>query len=516
MNCRGPLALLAALVLAPAVAQAAEQTRFAVVIGANRGEPGEVSLLFAERDASRFADVLSRFGGVREDRLLLLRGRRADQVEQALGRLGERIAAETKAGNETVVFVYYSGHADAQALHLADTRLPLSRLQDAMAASGATLSILVVDACRVGELTRVKGAVPAQPFEIRADDRLGSAGSAIITSSAIGEDAQESDRLGGGVFTHHFVNALLGAGDDSGDQRVTLSEAYRYAYRETLRTTSRAPVVQHPTYAFRIRGREDLVVTRLTESAGLARVRLLPAGTWLLLPESREEGSVVELSTEGAAEVLVEPGSYVLRRRAEGAVFEGKARVTAGETRFVAATDLARIPYGVTVRRGVGGERHSAIGPIAGVEVAGPVRAGLGIEALAYVGGRADFEALAVELRLRAGRATADNAQLSLTQDRIGVDITALRLFDLGDLALGFGLRLGGDFLWQRFDTTGEAPDRDAFVGRVGPLLRVEYAPLAWLSLTATGGLDGSLLPGDEPELAAVPFGGLGLTVYVP
>lgn len=511
-------ALLPALLLAlwAGPAQGA-QSRLALVIGANLGEPGEEPLRYAERDASRFADVLTRFAGVPPEDLVLLRGPRAEAVERALARLSERAAERRAAGDETVLFVYYSGHADARALHLGTERLPLDHLQGAVAGSGSALSVLVVDACRSGALTRVKGARRVEPFRIVADDRLASEGSAIITSSAAGESSQESDQLGGGIFTHHFLHGLLGAADASGDRRVTLSEAYRYAYEETLRSTSRAPVVQHPTYAFRMRGREDLVVTRLADGAGLGRLRLEPAGHWLLLPRDGRGPGVEEVRSAGGTEVLVDPGRYTLRRRTAEAVFEGRADVAPGGATVVAEGQLRRMPYGMTVRKGYDAARRSVWGGLVESEVGGPVRAGLGVTPFGAVGARGDFEAVAVELRLRYGGLGRTQGEIELTQHQLEADGAALRLFDLGDLSLGFGLRAGGGWIRQDFATEGEAPTRHAFVGRAGALVRVEYAALAALSVRLTGGLDGYVLPdNDGVALAAAPFVGLGVTVYVP
>ena len=177
--------------------------------------------------------------------------RRADRrrVLEALESLGRHIAADRAAdpAAQTLLVVYYSGHADAEALHLGGSRLSFGELTDAVEAMPVDVRVLVVDACRSGGLTRVKGATPAEPFAISTEDRLAATGTAIITSSSAGEDAQESDDLGGGVFTHHWVAGLLGAADTSDDGAVTLTEAYRYAYAQTLRSTSLQPVVQHPT-----------------------------------------------------------------------------------------------------------------------------------------------------------------------------------------------------------------------------------------------------------------------------
>ncbi len=510
---RALLALLIWTAWAPAEAQ---QARFGVVIGANVGEPGEELLRYAERDASRFADVLSRFAAVPEENLLLLRGRSAERIESVFRGLIDRVARENTAGRETVFFVYYSGHADAQAMHLGTSRLPFDHLRGLLESTGATVKVMVVDACRSGELTRVKGAAPATPFEIQAEDTLESAGSAIITSSAVGEDAQESERLGGGVFSHHFVVGLLGAADASRDARVTLSEAYRYAYNETLRTTSRARFVQHPTYAFKMRGREDLVVTRLTDNAGLGRLRLAAPGNWMLIPDGTDDAKVIEVSVSAPMEVLVEPGRYVMRRRDDSAVFEGRTAVAAGAVASVDAEDLARVPYGVTIRKGYDSARRSAWAMQAGGELSGAVREGFEAGYGSSVGARADFVALTLEISGRFGWSGAENVDLRVSQRQIGGVLTALRLFDFGSFAAGFGLRFGADWVHQAFDTEGDAPARDAVIGRAGALLRLEFAPSSTITTALSVGFDGLIEPGEDgTEMAAVPFGGLSLGVYL-
>ena len=62
-------------------------------------------------------------------------------------------------------------------------------------------------------------------------------GHAYLTSSSADEAAQESDRIGGSFFTHFLVTGLRGAADADSDKRVTLDEAYRFAFDETLART---------------------------------------------------------------------------------------------------------------------------------------------------------------------------------------------------------------------------------------------------------------------------------------
>ena len=49
---------------------------------------------------------------------------------------------------------------------------------------------------------------------------------------------EESDLLGGSYFSHHLASGLLGDADRSADGRVTLAEAYAYAYERTVADTA--------------------------------------------------------------------------------------------------------------------------------------------------------------------------------------------------------------------------------------------------------------------------------------
>ena len=83
-----------------------------------------------------------------------------------------------------------------------------------------------------------------------------------MASSSPQELSQESDELKGSYFTHHLVTALRGAGDADGDGRVSLDEAYRYAYRRTLASTARTQVgEQHVTLETDLAGQGDVPVT---------------------------------------------------------------------------------------------------------------------------------------------------------------------------------------------------------------------------------------------------------------
>ncbi|MCO4743245.1 MAG: caspase family protein [Proteobacteria bacterium] len=506
-------ALLLAGLLFHSVALAGETRRYALVIGANEGNLADGPLYFAERDAERVADVLTRAGGVYEENAVLLRAPAAARVEQAIHRLGSRIAADRASGavDEALVFFYYSGHGDATSLHLGQSQLMLGKLTDSLDTMGADLRVVVVDACRSGELTRIKGAKPAAPFEFTIDEDLMSQGTAIITSSSSGEDAQESDNLEGGVFTHHFVAGLLGAADVSGDGEVTLTEAYHYGSTQTIRTTSSAPFVQHPTYRFDLAGTQDLVLTRIaSDRAGV--LTLAKAGDYVVL--GRRGDVLTEVSVGDAGQIALPAGSYTVRYRGVSEVREAELQLRAGTSATLDASDMTALPAGLVVRKGLATERR-AFAVTTGAGVSAAIVPDMTPGVAATLGVRVDTPAATLLPRLRYAHHLHRNSDLTLRQHALGIDVGAYRLFDLGPTALGPGLRVGVDGVMQTFQTRGKAPNRQAFVPRTGPALRFEVAPARRWLLGLEGGVDLGLVPMQQKLSTQVaPHVALDLSLY--
>jgi hypothetical protein len=101
-------------------------------------------------------------------------------------------------------------------------------------------------------------------------------------------------------FTHHLATALRGAGDADGDGRVSLDEAYRYAYRRTLVSTARTQVgEQHVTLEMDLAGQGEVPMTFPAE-----------AKSHLELPGPLDARVIVTHRTSGAvvAELQKAPG----------------------------------------------------------------------------------------------------------------------------------------------------------------------------------------------------------------
>lgn len=249
-------------------AHAAGVRRIALLAGANDGGPERVRLRYAVTDAQALGAVLGELGGIAPGDLEALAEPTRDTLIAALRGAAGRLSA--LRGRIEFVF-YYSGHSDEQGLLLRGERLGYDELRALISAVPATVRIAIVDACASGALTRAKGGIRRAPFLL--DESNAVAGSAILTSASAEESAQESDRIGGSFFTHALLTGLRGAADRSGDGRVTLTEAYQFAYAETLARTETTRIgAQHPNYDLQLSGRGEVVLTD---------VRGTPAGLYL-------------------------------------------------------------------------------------------------------------------------------------------------------------------------------------------------------------------------------------------
>ena len=211
--------------------------RYALVVGANAGGADRPRLRYAISDAERFARVMIEIGGVAPSNEVVLRQPKVGELVHALEALTRRVADAKRAaaGGRTEVVVYYSGHADEQGLLLGDDRYSYRSLRERLDEIPADVRIAVLDACASGAFTRIKGGRARPPFLV--DESAAMRGHAFLTSSAETEAAQESDRIHASYFTHFLISGFRGAADLSGDGKVTLSEAYQFAFNETLGRT---------------------------------------------------------------------------------------------------------------------------------------------------------------------------------------------------------------------------------------------------------------------------------------
>ena len=325
----------------------AETRRLAIVVGNNAGTGEMPPLRYAESDAGKMARVLVELGDVNAEDVMLLQGQKVQAVERAITEARDRVAFLKRSPDvRTVVYFYFSGHSDGEAIEVGHEKLAYSRLKALLTGTGADVRLVVVDACRSGAGLREKGGKPVDSFTIRLADTLQATGEAFITSSAADEAALESSEVMGSYFTHNFISGLRGAADTSGDKLVTLAEAYKYAYDRTVSSTAMLPIgAQHPNYDFRLSGQGELVLSSLLKPSSML---VLPEADRALVTDLNRDQVIVEV-VGGAREVALAPGQYGLRLIKSGQSFGGRVTLTDGQRHVVAMSALTPVQSSVMV-----------------------------------------------------------------------------------------------------------------------------------------------------------------------
>ena len=251
------------------VSSNAQINRYVIAVSANYGGEGRPVLRYAESDAKSFAKVLGEMGGVQSGNVILVKEPGVAGLQKHFDGLDSKIAQNKNSSGRNEVLFYYSGHADEKGLRLGKEVYAWKELRKRIDAMKADVKIAVIDACGSGAITRLKGGVAVPAFMV--DQSSDMKGYAFITSSTQDESSQESDKLKGSFFTHSLVSGLRGAGDLSGDGKVTLSEAYQFTFNETLqKTETTLGGAQHPSRDMNLAGTGDVVMTDLrSTSAGL-------------------------------------------------------------------------------------------------------------------------------------------------------------------------------------------------------------------------------------------------------
>lgn len=299
----------AATVAYPASAEAAQGVRlrrFALVVGANDGGQERTRLRYAASDARAFAHVVRELGGVDSADVAMIVEPDADALERAFAAMKRDMAQLRDRPHRVEFLLYYSGHSDEKGLLLGGRHYSYAALREQIHAMPADVHIAILDSCSSGAFTRTKGGVRRPAFLV--DDATQVRGHAFLSSSSADEAAQESDRIRASFFTHYLVSGLRGGADANRDGRVTLNEAYQFAFNETVtRTGGTRFGAQHPAYDMHLVGSGDIVMTDLRRvSASLVMSDALHGRLFI-----RDQGGhlVVELQKAAGAPMLIGIGA---------------------------------------------------------------------------------------------------------------------------------------------------------------------------------------------------------------
>ena len=333
--------------------------RYVFAISSNYGGEGRPHLRYAEFDAKSFAAVIGEMGGTPKQNIIFVKEPKVSELEKQFDALDSRLKKNAGNGREEVL-IYYSGHADENGLRLGNELVAWQKFRKRVDALNADVKIAVIDACGSGAITRAKGGAQVPAFMI--DQSSDMKGYAFITSSTQDEASQESDKLKGSFFTHSLVSGLRGAGDLSGDGKVTLSEAYQFAFNETLqKTETTIGGAQHPSRDMSLTGTGDVVMTDLRSTkAGLGLAENLE-GRVFIRDEKGELVAELYKKSGRAMSLGLPAGNYSVRLEKPAEYQEAKVVLQEGKIQNLASANFKAVAAEETVSRGeIGGKNFNS------------------------------------------------------------------------------------------------------------------------------------------------------------
>ncbi|MBN2040649.1 MAG: caspase family protein [Spirochaetes bacterium] len=306
-----------------------EIRRFAFIAGVNNGGAKREKLLYAVSDAVSFQKLLHEMGGVLPGDSILMLNPDREKFLSGIRALQRKIKVNKHNASRIEAIFYYSGHSDEQAILLGNEKIKYEDIKKSINSFNADVKIAIFDSCSSGAFTRLKGGKMRTPFMI--DNSYNMKGYAFMTSSSIDEASQESDSIKGSFFTHYLLSGLRGAADMTQDGRITLNEAYQFAYNETLaRTEKTLSGPQHPNYNIQMSGTGDVVMTDIRKSRVVMTLDKDLSGKFFI--RDMENNLVCELRKPASRQIQfgLEDGTYTITNIEENGLYEARIVLATG------------------------------------------------------------------------------------------------------------------------------------------------------------------------------------------
>jgi hypothetical protein len=301
----------------------AEIHRISLFIGMDHGLNSEPALKFASRDAKVMAGIFQQSGLYQSEGIVLLTNTSSESLRQSMKSITTSTLKWKRQGDQSYLFVYFSGHGDAQSLHVQGSKLERNDLVAWLNDLPSELKIMVLDACESGDFLRAKGGHFLQDLPVQIENNLKSRGSVIISSTSRGELAQESDEYQGAVFSHHFQNGLRGLADYNGDGWIGLQEAFEYSRRATrMDMAKEGGLQQNPSFDFDLVGGSDPGLIPIDNGRSWMMLRHFPSGN-LDVFDANSLNRVARVWLSGADSLAyrIPTGGYLFRFHEGGKEF---------------------------------------------------------------------------------------------------------------------------------------------------------------------------------------------------
>src|SRR5579863_3960097 len=324
---------------ATASAQAGGQT-YALLVGISKYAKPELSLQFAEADASVFGKLLeSPLGGsVPSGNVLLLTD---DKATTAAVRNGFQDFLKRRAGKNDTVIILIAGHGtvetpgsknafiltyDSDPQDLKSTALGMDDLQalfeEQLSKVGRVL--LFVDVCKAGTIGTIHNTTVSTNVQQLGDIQGDLFG---LLASRPREVSLEGPEFGGGhgVFSYYVIKGLEGAADSNHDGVVDADELIKYVSDQVPTATANK---QHP----REFGTYDNMM-RLSDT----RKQGIDVAHWRVILDSRDGGP---LYLAGAPQGQIPANDQAAVDRFTAAISAGRILPADANNAFTALSDL--------------------------------------------------------------------------------------------------------------------------------------------------------------------------------
>ncbi len=334
---------------------------YVVAIGNNQppngSEPGVELLQFADDDAAAFYQFLAPFSRIAglltvmdpdtqrrfPSEAASARAPTLARLRETVERIRGSIRQDQERGEDSVVFVFFSGHGSRVAgkvpfLAMLDGGLTRETLyEEVLGALPARYIHLFVDACYAEAVVRPRDSdaatvdvdVPSLERYLMHNTLAQFPNVGAIVSSTASSKSHEWDTYGHGVFTHELLSGLRGGADVNGDQKIEYSELYAFlsaANREISDPRAHASIVLKAPAG---NGRAPLI--DLAQFRANGRIAAIPGEAGHIYLEDQRGNRLADVHAErGAVSSLSLPaGRDLYLRSAKG---EAQLRLRSGET----------------------------------------------------------------------------------------------------------------------------------------------------------------------------------------
>ena len=325
--------------------------RYAIYIGSNYGGKSRERLLYAGTDAQSFKNAMAEIGGVSETNSRILIDPSKETVDKALEDISNAITGSTNNSKRSEFIFYYSGHSDENAILLGDAKYDYSKLKAAITAVPSDIHVVILDSCYSGNFIRTKGGQKKKPFLM--DDSSVVKGHAYLSSSSEKESSQESDEIESSYFTNAMITGLRGAADTSGDNKVSLTELYSYAFNDTLSKTEETDAgPQHPNYNITLVGSGDLILSDISAAEASVVIAKEAEGRFIIRDARGKLISEINKTKGVPITMALSSGTYKVVVITETATKQGTFILNVNDTFLIEESGMQKVTRKETKQRG--------------------------------------------------------------------------------------------------------------------------------------------------------------------